>query len=269
MKYFIALLILTVSFNTVSAQNKKNNKPDKSHAALVKASAKNGTALLSRDSLYCSGELRALNIIKETSGNKKVVIQEFNAPKTGDRLLEIKLITVNDSQSYYNFHFIPLGIHCDVINKTGQLENLPDVICKYRLFKHNGIDTVNAETFVVLKGSYKAKLEQQKSKAENFFVVSRNKKADIILMGNDVYQDSKIIGSIQESTVPTPSGNVKQIQFYNTNKTLVCIATCTASTGRNWRVFTHADNKYRIIDCTSPNDDIYDILNLIISNGQL
>lgn len=261
----VALLTVFVSCVTSYAQG---NKKTKAHQKKVNASAVSKTPLLSLDSFYCSGNLMAVHKIADYSKTKEIVSQSFSSPTSGVPLIVVQLVIDTTFGNYYNYSFPTLGINCDVLKKAGS----PDVyetICKQQLLNTNGIDTIKAQTFVTIKGNLKKKQELKRLNANNFKVVKRNVSANISLIGQDIQQDNVIIGSMEESTVATPGGTVKQIKVYNTQKHLICIATQTAATGREWRMLTHLDNKYHLLTCKSDMEDVYDILKLLIENTYL
>ncbi len=261
----ITLSAFFLSSLTVSSQN---NKSLKAHQNAIKSSVKSKAALISRDSFYCSGDLKAVYKVTNRNRANDTVLQSFNSITTGTTLIIVNLVNDTAIGRYYNYSFPTLSINCDVLKK-GSNREVFETICKHQLLNAEGIDTVKAQTFVTLKGNLKKKLDYSKFTKENFKVAERNKSAAISLTGQDIQQGSVPIGSMEELTVATPGGTVKQIKVYNTQKQLICIATQTNTTGREWRMLTNFDNKYHLLVCSSDTEDVYDILKLLIDKFYL
>ncbi len=92
----------------------QNKKALKAHQIGVKSSAEYKLPLISQDSFYCSGKLRAVYKVTDRNKAKDTVIQLFNSASSGTPLIIVNLLSDTVAGSYYNYSFPTLGINCDV-----------------------------------------------------------------------------------------------------------------------------------------------------------
>lgn len=170
----------------------------------------------------------------------------FVSTKTNQSLIEVKLKSEGEGEGkvfFYNYNFPGLNLNCDIVKEKEELA-IHEVVCKFNLINQFGLDTGMVETFVTIKGSYKKKLTDEINTAGNFLVVERDKTKQIVFIGNDIYQDDKIIGTYDEISIESPTGTLKQIQVNNTMKQMICLSTEIKQGGHVWRTLTKRDNKY-------------------------
>jgi hypothetical protein len=253
-------------YGLINAQTKKQLKE---HRARVESSKQQKTVLVSLDSFYCNGIVLAVM----RKGNQMDETYCFRGLRNEDTLLMTRLMPGIDGGKdggYYNYYFPALGVSCDVVRTNKEMEVL-ETICRQRLFNSNGLDTFNAEAFVMVKGSTKKKEENKQLAAVKFRKVNRDRNAVIILVGNDIYQDSMIIGSYLESVLDSPNGtSMRQVQVYNTQKQPVSFSTEIQPGSQEWRTITNQDGKYAAIRSGAGKDrNLYDIITFLVKNDYL
>lgn len=248
MKLKITFFIVAIlAMQTVIAQNKKD------------------TSLIGADTLNCHGNKIAL--IQNLSKNDDYV--SYYDLKTLRLLLYINKKYEGEGEGrvyFYNFVFPELNINCDVIPSKKEL--IDKVVCKYGLINEWGLDTLKAETFVTIKGNYKKKLVDAAKSAVNFTMLERDRTKPITILGNDIYQDDKVIGSFEELKIQSPGGELKQFQVNNTMKQMVCLSTALKAGSHDWRTLTNFDNKYHILKSTDGND-LMDLVKFMVESNYL
>lgn len=260
----ILLSLLFIGFTLLSdAQTRKQLRQHKSSLA---ASRKNQTPLVSLDSFYYSGIKLAMVKNRDVAMNNIV----FRNLKTGDTMIFVTLVDDADSIEptlYYNYYFPALRSSCDIVVPEPAPQSTLLNICKQGLLTTSGLDTFKAETFVALKGSNTNKREA----VAGFKIPVRNRSAAITVRGHDIYQDSLIIGSFEESNITGPGGvNLKQVQVYNTQKRVICFSTEVRPDKHEWRIITNKDGKYHsIVSDQAKESDLYHILRFLIVSGYL
>ncbi len=260
----ILLSLLFIGFTLLS--NAQTRKQLKHHKASLAASRKNQTPLVSLDSFYCSGVKLATVKNRDAAMNNIV----FRNLKTGDTMIFVTLVDDADSIEptlYYNYYFPTLQSSCDVVVKEAAPQSTLLAICKQGLLNTSGLDTFKAETFVALKGSTTKKREA----VAGFRMPVRNKSAAITVRGHDIYQDTVIVGSFEETTITGPGGvTLKQVQVYNTQKRVICFSTEVKPDAHEWRTVTNKDGKYHTVRAVkSKEGDLYEIIRFLISGGYL
>lgn len=245
------VLALFVMFIQLNAQNTKSSKPI------------NG-GVVAKDSFYCNGlALANVDLVK-----KGEIVAVYKSIKEHHTLVEVRYVSDGEGQSYdyYNFYFPDLNLNCDLqdlLTTDGS-----DVICKYKLINAFGLDTFRVETLVALKGNIKKKEEEKKASEENFKIVERDKTKPVVLVGNDIYQNDKILGTFEELTIESPNGSLNQIQIYNTMKQMVCLATEIKKGSHVWRIHTNQDNRYFELKTTAKSD-LDDLIKYLIDHQYL
>jgi len=251
-KFKLTLLIVLVGIATnVNAQNAKRSKP--LNVGVVEA-----------DSFYCNGVALA-NVDGKKRGE---IVAVYKSIKDQHTLIEVRYISEGQGTSlnYYNFYFPDLNSNCDLQDLLST--NGSDVICKFKLINAFGLDTFRVEKFVALKGNMKKKEEEKKAIEENFKIVERDKTKPVVLVGNDIYQNDKILGTFEELTIESPNGTLNQIQVYNTMKQMVCLATEVIKGTHVWRVHTNQDNQYFELKTTAKSD-LDDLIKYLIDHQYL
>ena len=248
-KFKLSLLIVLVCLtNHVNAQRSK---------------PLNG-GVVEADSFYCNGKALA-NVDDKKRGE---IVAVYKSIKDQHTLIEVRYISEGEGTflDYYNFYFPDLNSNCDLQDLLST--NGSDVICKFKLINAFGLDTFRVETFVALKGNMKKKEEAKKANEENFKIVERDKTKPVVLVGNDIYQNDKILGTFEELTIESPNGTLNQIQVYNTMKQMVCLATEIKNGTHVWRIHTNQDNQYFELKTTAKSD-LDDLIKYLIDHQYL
>lgn len=218
------------------------------------------------DSFYCNGKVLA----QVNSKQRGEIIAVYGGIGDNHTLIEVRLQSYGEGKGkvfYYNYYFPDLNLNCDDIKMQNEAQ-VHETICKYTLLNKFGLDTLKVETFVAIKSNVKKKIEEAKNAEENFKIVERDKTKSISLVGNDIYQDGKIIGTYEELSIESPNGSLKQFQVYNTMKQMVCLSTEMKKDSHNWRAHTKIDNKYLELNSKSKND-LDDLIKYLIDNNYL
>lgn len=248
------ILLLFLSIHSVFSQSSISPKPIKINSAITS------------DSFFCNGNHLAIVDSKQ----RGEIIAVYGTLENNHTLIEVRLQSYGEGKGkvlYYNYYFPDLNMNCDEIQLQNESQ-VHETICKYKLINSKGLDTFKVETFVAIKGNIKKKIEAAKEAEVNFKIVDRDKTKPISLVGNDIYQDGKILGTYEELTIESPAGSLKQFQVNNTMKQMVCLSTEIKKDSHIWRAHTKLDNKYIELNSKTKND-LDDLIKYLIDNNYL
>jgi hypothetical protein len=168
-------------------------------------------------------------------------------------------------------------MQCDVPSEIGSLD-VYETICKYQLINEHGLDTMKVELFTVLKGtinpSISVSIDQNRVNVaqqdiNNFnVIVPRNKQSFLMFLGDNIQQDSKMIGSIVKSTINGKDGLLTQYSVFNSVGAMICTATETKFMSYEWNLLTYKNNRFNSLT-SSIGKDKDDIVKYLIDNGFL
>jgi hypothetical protein len=275
---------LTLALVSMSAMAQLTDKEVKKHQKKVLESLEKKKGVSSLDTLFCKGKSNALvNVLSKSFllGAEEQTIQDVNSKKD---LIIISLKNYKDQNQvvrYYNHYQFPsLKMNCDVPNEIGSLD-VYETICKYQLINENGLDTMRVELFTVLKGNISPMSNDGTSTGfqnggtaarqdiNNYnVIVPRNKQSFLMFLGDNIQQDSKMIGSIVKSTVNGKEGLLTQYSVFNSVGAMICTATETKFMSHEWNLLTYKNNLFNTIT-SSIGKDKDDIVKFLIDYGFL
>lgn len=222
------------------------------HGERVALSKKESRALLSLDTLFCSGIPNAIVKVAKYDDNMQVEKMLLISIANADTLIEIIYEYYGLSRSgktpavsNTRFYFPGLGMACNV---SPSPVDAYDNICKYGLISRQLLDTVRVETFVTLKGPIDPVLnnEVQPKGPDNgrWFVPPRNIKAPLYFSNDSIGQDGVLIATYEQATVAAPGGSLPHFTIFNVIGAITCIATAADTSGKEWTLLTMKDKKY-------------------------
>jgi hypothetical protein len=265
----------------MSAMAQLSDKDVKKHQKKVLESLEKKKGISSLDTLFCKGKSNALvNVLSKSIllGAEEQTIQDLNTKKA---FIIISLKNYKDQSQvvryYYHYQFPTLKMQCDVPSEIGSLD-VYETICKYQLINEYGLDTMKVELFTVLKGtinpSISVSIDQNRVSAaqqdlNNYnVIVPRNKQSFLMFLGDNIQQDSKMIGSIVKSTINGKEGLLTQYSVFNSVGAMVCTATEKTFMSHEWNLLTYKNNRFNTIT-SSIGQDKEDIVKYLIENGFL
>ena len=240
----------------------------KKHRLIVQESKNKGTAVVSLDTLFCSGKAQAY-VTQDTN----MVGHLFRSIQNNEPLIRVNYRkdvskTASDMVLAYRMEFPGIGLSCEV-KPTGSVQ---DMICRHGLLNNQALDTLKAETFIVLKG---IKNENREKPAQpEHVLVGRNKKAPLVFStvnnavgARDIQQDGLTIGAFKADSTEGPGGMLSRYVVYNSEGAIICNATQTKNGSQDWHLLI--DNKsFRSLKVT-PGKDLDDIVTYLINSGLL
>ena len=272
---------LIIALFTLSSMSQLSDKEVKKHQKKVLESLEKKKGISSLDTLFCKGKSNALvNVLSKSLllGAEEQTIQDLNSKKD---FIIISLKNYKDQNQvvryYHHYQFPGLKMQCDVPSEIGSLD-VYETICKYQLINEYGLDTVKVELFTVLKGtinpSNNVSVDQNRVNAaqqdiNNYnVIVPRNKQSFLMFLGDNIQQDSKMIGSIVKSTINGKDGLLTQYSVFNSVGAMVCTATEKTFMSHEWNLLTYKNNRFNTIT-SSIGQDKEDIIKFLIENGFL
>jgi hypothetical protein len=272
---------LTLAFFSMSLMAQLSDKEVKKHQKKVLESLEKKKGISSLDTLFCKGKPNALvNVISKSFllGAEEQTIQGLENKK--DYII-ISLKNYKDQNQvvryYHHYQFPGLRMQCDVPSEIGSLD-VYETICKYQLINEHGLDTMKVELFTVLKGtinpSISVSIDQNRVNVaqqdiNNFnVIVPRNKQSFLMFLGDNIQQDSKMIGSIVKSTINGKDGLLTQYSVFNSVGAMICTATETKFMSYEWNLLTYKNNRFNSLT-SSIGKDKDDIVKYLIDNGFL
>jgi hypothetical protein len=272
---------LTLAFFSMSLMAQLSDKEVKKHQKKVLESLEKKKGISSLDTLFCKGKPNALvNVISKSFllGAEEQTIQGLENKK--DYII-ISLKNYKDQNQvvryYHHYQFPGLRMQCDVPSEIGSLD-VYETICKYQLINEHGLDTMKVELFTVLKGTInpsisisidqnRVNVAQQDINNYNV-IVPRNKQSFLMFLGDNIQQDSKMIGSIVKSTINGKDGLLTQYSVFNSVGAMICTATETKFMSYEWNLLTYKNNRFNSLT-SSIGKDKDDIVKYLIDNGFL
>ena len=272
---------LTLAFFSMSLMAQLSDKEVKKHQKKVLESLEKKKGISSLDTLFCKGKPNALvNVISKSFllGAEEQTIQGLENKK--DYII-ISLKNYKDQNQvvryYHHYQFPGLRMQCDVPSEIGSLD-VYETICKYQLINENGLDTMRVELFTVLKGTINPtisvsidqnRVNTAQQDINNYnVIVPRNKQSFLMFLGDNIQQDSKMIGSIVKSTVNGKEGLLTQYSVFNSVGAMICTATETKFMSNEWNLLTYKNNRFNSV-ASSIGKDKEDIVKYLIDNGFL
>jgi hypothetical protein len=272
---------LTLAFFSMSLMAQLSDKEVKKHQKKVLESLEKKKGISSLDTLFCKGKPNALvNVISKSFllGAEEQTIQGLENKK--DYII-ISLKNYKDQNQvvryYHHYQFPGLRMQCDVPSEIGSLD-VYETICKYQLINEHGLDTMKVELFTVLKGtinpSISVSIDQNRVNVaqqdiNNYnVIVPRNKQSFLMFLGDNIQQDSKMIGSIVKSTINGKDGLLTQYSVFNSVGAMICTATETKFMSYEWNLLTYKNNRFNSLT-SSIGKDKDDIVKYLIDNGFL
>lgn len=278
MKIIFTVLFAVISLNIVAQHSEKDLKK---HQKKVVESIEKNKGVSSLDTFFCKGKPKAIvNVITKSLllGIEEQTIQDITSKKDYITVSVKSYKDVNEVVRYFHHYQFPsLKLSCDVSIEIGSLD-VYETICKYQLINENGLDTMKVELFTVLKGTITPKNELSNankvatplnSDINNYnVIVPRNKQSFLMFLGDNIQQDSKMIGTIVKSTVNGKDGLLTQYSVFNSVGAMICTATEKTFMSNEWILLTYKNNRFYPIKSSLANDK-EDIIRFLIDNGFL
>lgn len=271
------ILTLTIALFSMSVSAQLSDKEVKKHQKKILESIEKKKGISSLDTLFCKGKPNALvNVISKSFllGVEEQTIQGLDNKKDYIVISYKSYTDQNQVVRYYNHYQFPgLKMNCDVPHELGSLD-VYETICKFQLLNEYGLDTMKVELFTVLKGKIKTNNiasggQGAQQDVNNYnVIVPRNKQSFLMFLGDNIQQDSKMIGSIVKSTVNGKDGLLTQYSIFNSVGATICTATETKFMSHEWNLLTYKNNRFNTL-ISSIGKDKDDIVKYLIDNGFL
>ena len=265
-KRTLILGLFIVGMHTIHAQ-----KGIKDHQKLVAQSRLSGTAVCSRDTLFCSGvPMATLNYVKTSV--KDIQVSELRPLGAAEAVIRFQAI--DNTWQTYRFDFPGFDKSCQVFLK--QHKDPFSLICHYELMNAHGLDTLKSEIFMTLYGAkpFAEPIQPKVSgtAAEKALLVKRNTGKPILIEEENLAQDGVLIGTYERDTIDGPNGKHLQLKISNAAGALICTATegspvpGTALT--EWSFLTFNDNRFHSVKLLR-NDELLSLLRHLIAASYL
>ena len=250
---------------------------DKEHKAKIAASASTSKSVISRDTLYCSGQPKAIAMTIEennmTGDNAKAIYLSGGS----DVLILVDRLSYKNFGGqlvwYYQIDFPTLQMSCDI--KEGDKNGTPyDQICQFDLLSPSGLDTNKVFVFTTLKGQIPdSELNGRLSKKDTVtmmrsIIAPRNTKAPIQITDENLYQDGVMFASYTQDTLKSQNGDVRHFLIYNSKGVMICSATETKMNSHEWRLLCLKDNRFESL-AFNDGEDLKHILEFLIREKYL
>ncbi len=260
---------------SVNAQKKVS---DKQHQKAVSESKLNGTAIESRDTLYCSGIAKGVVATIESNMLAGTSTQAIYKPGDTDVLVLIDLLNYNNFNGqkvyYTHYEFPRLQLECDIKLKDIETYNPYSALCQYDLINSYGLDTNKTFIFTTLKGKIPAnELNGQRSHRDTVtmmrsIIAPRNTNAEIVITDENIFQDKVMFASFVADTLAGQFGPTRHFMIYNSKGVLICTATEKTLNNHDWKLLSYKDNRFHTV-MTKSESDLKEILQYLIRNSYL
>jgi hypothetical protein len=273
-KSLIALIFFSFTINLFAQVSDKDLKK---HLKEVEESRLKSKGISSLDTFFCKGKPLALIKINQRHPISGIEDQSFNQFETQSTLIVVtkKFFEMSPGNAvvYDQYYFPGLNLFCDVRNTLGS-QSVYETICQFGLLNENGVDTVKTELFAIVKGRINPPVQinlhnNGVSNNNNYdVIVPRNKNSFIMFFGDNIQQDSKLIGSITKNTVNGQSGSLNQYLIFNSVGAMICTATESGPLSREWNLLVYKNNKFYKVTAELSKDKEA-IIKLLVDNGFL
>jgi hypothetical protein len=248
-------LVLLLVFCAANAQ--VSEKDMKKHLEKVAKSKEEGNVAWSLDTIFNAGKPYAIMKAK-----KRGLISDYSLFSfTGKELVNMVNETVEDptsntgQKSYTAFLFLQSG-------KRGELQvgigmKVERIVVEYDLVKDNEINPAGENKFLM---RYPPKFSNKPQSATvvivnnnvagNYTTVDRNRSASISLLGTELKQDFKTIGSVSKSNSSSNGEMIYTVSFFLPNGIKVAEATGKGVNCKEWSVVTMKDNQSHNVTTT-------------------
>lgn len=250
---------------------------DREHKARVAESALKSNSVISRDTLYCSGKVKAMAVSVEENLMLGTDARAIYMPGGQEVLILVDKQSYKNPAGqlsyYYQVDFPGLQMSCD-IRQTDKAGDPYEQICKSELINSYGLDTNKVFIFTTIKGRIpETELKGQWSHKDTVImmrsiIAARNTAAPINITDENLYQDGVMFGSYVQDTLVGQSGIVRHFQIYNSKGVLICTATETRMNSHEWRLLCYKDNKFQSLAFNEASD-LKRILEYLIKENYL
>jgi hypothetical protein len=254
-----------------------SDKEIKKHQKVKEESKLKSQGVLSLDTFFCKGQPLALVEVYQKNITSGVEDQSFNQFETNQPLIVVsrKYYDVSSTERivYDQYYFPGLKMFCDIKISFGS-QSVYETICQFGLLNQLGVDTVKSELFTVIKGRINIPTQININTNGTYnnssysVIVPRNINSFIMFFGDNIQQDSKLIGTITKNTVNGQTGELNQYLIFNSVGAMICTATESASLSREWNLLVYKNNKYYKVTAELSKDK-ETIVKYLVENGFL
>jgi hypothetical protein len=225
-------------------------------------SQSNGNVTYRNDTVYSHGKPYCL--LKEFKMNDGVDLSMRNL--SNDELAYIRYDKFSSAEpAVYRFNFKQSGNEVKV--NTNDKNAVASMIVNAELVKDGAaIDAQREEAFVVNNGGTPKKQEVFDSK---FRLVSRDKSMPIVVLGDDITQETQKIGNLKEGGQYINKVFMKQLSVFLPNGQKVAEATYAENNATSARVLTVKDGKDQEVTINPGSKPRKQVLDWLVRNGYL
>lgn len=248
LKIIFFLSILAFNLNA-GAQTKDSLKLRERHVQRVMQSAQKGTVVLSMDTIFNKGIPYAILKTKKSLSGDDYTLYGLN----GTELIYIPCLWAEDptfvggKSSYHLFYFIGTGAKAEV--RGDVTLSIPKLIVQSDLVLNDAVNPA-AETRFLLKNPQVMSLPRTSLLEElivNFLktdvMAERNRNVPVIVIGNELKQENKKIGSYTMSMGLENGSHVKVFSFFSVSGRKVADAVQTSPTSDTYLLKTLKDGR--------------------------
>lgn len=266
MKTLINLAILTLTTVPFISDAQINVKEQKRHADKVAKSKEKSKTILSLDTVFASGKPYAL-MIPTKKGLLGAYEWSVKPLKGGKEVAYIALTTIGQagtSSSKYVWVFAALNLRAETLISEKPEENL----VAYDLLNDSSLNKDHVQRFCSLKGNSisAAPVVPEPIKPPAPKQVERDRTRNILIIGKDVSQDLKTIGTIEKTTVTIDYKMYTQLIIKFMDGTICATALNNELNGHEWTITTASNNTKTTVKATSFADDQKTVLKWLIDS---
>lgn len=242
-KHLISTFLLFISFTTFAQVSEKDWKK---HQSKIEKSKSGNKVEISYDTLfhnglaYCifdEGERMLGNILNFTIKDLQGTEVIWGKMVTGQEIGRPDVVTA------YDLTFVQSSQKAMFVNVIGN--SLARDLVKYQLFENGGYNSSSEMKFINFHPHYTATHSGYpiQTPSGQSTMVSRNRSAPIQIFGNEIKQDFKLIGYIQETRQIIGGKTIIQLSVTTPNGTLVASGQNEDVFSHEWILITAKDNK--------------------------
>lgn len=248
---FVLSGAIAMSANAQTAKQLRVHKKAVAESTLMK------TAVLSLDTLYCSGKRMAVSKLVLPSGTSDEMTKNtFADPVSGTNLLSISFAPGADNPAavVYSLEFHPLNLKCE-FRPSKPVSGPAQIVCDYGLINAVGLDTLKSELFYTVHGKkHGSGSAASFTPPEKSLLVSRDTTAPVMVENENISQGGVLIGSFELDSLEGPGGLLKQYTIFNAVGAQVCTCTCTDPLKGYWSFLIYRDKRFHTATLKKGND---------------
>ncbi len=250
---------------------------------LLKANALAQEVQVKNETILVAGKPYAL--LKPAS---KGLIKDLSLRTLQDKevaLAKAHIIELPNSENYvyYVVTFFPSGRQAELEYKLGFAKKLAEQVVQSNLIKENSLNPEGVQRFLQIhntKPSERFKNATAGIPAQNnqeevwgyvvnpateYSLPERNRHANVMVIGQEIQQDFKTIGTVKTSEFSKDGTLIRNYRIFGTNKTELAVASLKYLTETTCTLVTLKDNKRHQLEIRNINEAPKEIADYLVS----